>query len=232
MDDPLIVLLAGFRLFHGLTSEQLLDVRNSGVVQEYEPGSYIVRQGDPATSIYLMFCGNAKLTHITQDGRQALHRIVRPGNGYGVATVIENSEFSWSVQAINHCCVLIWSGEVMIEFMHRYPDIVFNVLKLVIGRRRELEERYMELLTMSVEQRLARALLRLCTDVGRHAAEGCIIDIALSRSDLAEYTGTTVYSVSRLLQKWERRNWVRTRRDRLMILDHKPLEALGKPVDS
>jgi len=70
-----------------------------------------------------------------------------------------------------------------------------------------------------VEQRLARALLRFMNQAGRKTTEGILIDFRLSRQDLADYTGTTLYTVSRTLSSWEKQGWIASGRERIVVID-------------
>ena len=62
-----------------------------------------------------------------------------------------------------------------------------------------------------------QALLRLVRQVGRKVEGGILIDLPLTRQDLAEMTGTTLYTVSRILSRWEQENLVETGRERVLI---------------
>ncbi len=60
-------------------------------------------------------------------------------------------------------------------------------------------------------------LLRLASQTGRQTEEGVLIDMPLSRQDLAEMTGTTLYTVSRILSQWEQKGYVESRREHVVI---------------
>ena len=68
-----------------------------------------------------------------------------------------------------------------------------------------------------MERRVARAVLRLVRQAGKRIPEGVLIDIPLSRQDLAEMTGTTLYTVSRILSDWEQKGLVSTGRERVVL---------------
>ena len=72
-----------------------------------------------------------------------------------------------------------------------------------------------------VEQRIAHAILRLIKQAGRKTAEGVEIDFPISRQDLAEMTGTTLHTVSRLLSSWdwEDEGLVRGGRQKVTVTD-------------
>lgn len=84
-------------------------------------------------------------------------------------------------------------------------------------RLQQLEERFRELATEQVAPRLARMLVRLLQHVGRPMESAVRVD--LSRDELAQMTGTTLFTVSRLLSQWEERGIVRTTRGAVMVQD-------------
>jgi CRP-like cAMP-binding protein len=81
----------------------------------------------------------------------------------------------------------------------------------------QLQDRVRELQTERVERRVARALLRLANQSGKRIEAGILIDMPLSRQDLAEMTGTNLYSVSRILSGWEKQGLVETGRERVVL---------------
>jgi CRP-like cAMP-binding protein len=48
---------------------------------------------------------------------------------------------------------------------------------------------------------------------------GIQIDIPVSRQNIAEYSGTTLYTVSRTLSAWEKKGWIKSRREQITITD-------------
>ncbi len=82
--------------------------------------------------------------------------------------------------------------------------------------------------TEQVEQRVARALLRLVNQTGRKTASGIEIDFPISRQDIAEMTGTTLHTVSRLLSAWEEKGIVTSGRQRVTIVDAHRLMVLSE----
>jgi CRP-like cAMP-binding protein len=90
----------------------------------------------------------------------------------------------------------------------------------------ELEERFREVATERVGSRVARQLLRLQEQIGR-PVHG-VIEIGLSRHELAQMTGTTLFTVSRLLSAWESCGIVSARRESVTICDVESLRAISE----
>ena len=82
--------------------------------------------------------------------------------------------------------------------------------------------------TQQVERRVARAVVRLASSVGRETDEGILIDMPLSREDLAQMTGTTLFTVSRLISSWEAAGHVQAGRQKLLILQPHKLFMLAE----
>ena len=59
----------------------------------------------------------------------------------------------------------------------------------------------MEMTTEEVERRIAHAILRLVNQAGRKVDDGIQIDFPITRQDLAELTGTTLHTVSRIFKR-------------------------------
>jgi len=88
----------------------------------------------------------------------------------------------------------------------------------VTGRVREFQGRYRELATERVERRLSRMIIRLANQVGKKTSEGVLLDLPLTRQDLAEMSGTTLFTVSRILSQWEAQGLVQAGREKLLIV--------------
>jgi len=93
-------------------------------------------------------------------------------------------------------------------------------------RLNELEVRFREISTEKVAPRLSSQLVRLLDQVGRQA-DGHV-EIALSRRELAQLTGTTLFTVSRLLCSWESRGIVSARREAVLVHNVPALRDLSR----
>jgi CRP-like cAMP-binding protein len=91
-----------------------------------------------------------------------------------------------------------------------------DMMQLMTAYIQEMQSRYRELATERVEQRICRTVLRLASQSGQKVEDS--IELALSREDLAEMSGTTLHTVSRVLADWDRRGIVKAGRERVKIL--------------
>jgi CRP-like cAMP-binding protein len=113
--------------------------------------------------------------------------------------------------------------------MQTRPYLSFDLMKLMTTYIQEMQERYRELATEKVERRIARALLRLAAQMGAKIEGG--IELSFTRQDLAEMSGTTLYTVSRVLSDWERQGLVEAGRERVVIRNPHGMVSIAEELN-
>lgn len=202
-------------------SPRLLIDRASAVVmrlrQRVEADAFLFHQGDPATVLYIPVQGRLKLVQVTAEGHEVILRYVGPGEMTGATAIFGETDYPASAQATEAAIVLGWDDATMTALLGRYPRLTINLLHLLSQRIQELQDRLREMSTERVERRIAHALLRLVAQLGKKAEHGVLIDLSLSRQDLANMAGTTLYTVSRVLARWEEDDLIESGRERILI---------------
>jgi CRP-like cAMP-binding protein len=210
-------LLGRIGLFQGLDADALAAVVQAARMQDVPSGSCFFYQGDPATRFYVLLDGRVRLTQITPDGQQVLLRFITPGEGMGIVAALGSMIYPASAEALDACRALVWEGAAVAGLMERHPRLALNGMQLLAQRVREFQDRLRELATERVERRVARMLIRLARQSGHKVAGGVLIDLPLSRQNLAEMTGTTLYTVSRILSQWEAQGLIEAGRERVLV---------------
>jgi CRP-like cAMP-binding protein len=203
--------------FGELREEELARLARAARCQALERGAFFFHEGDPATRLYVLAEGQVRLSQVSAEGQQVLLRLVSAGDIFGWIGSLGGSHYPASAEAADDSLALYWESKTMESLIERHPGLAMAALKMLARQVQEMQERYRELATERVERRLARALLRLSAQTGRQVPGGILLDVRLSRQDLAEMTGTTLYTVSRILSRWEQAGLVKSRRERVLI---------------
>jgi len=213
--DPLK--LRQVSVFQNATDDDLKLIVQHGIERSIEEGEFFFFQGDPAIHAYVLTSGRAKLLQMNSAGQQVNLRTINAWQMFGaLGAVRENAMYPASAQALEQSTALAVKSDYLHEFMQTRPYVSFDLMKLMTGYIQEMQERYRELATEKVERRLARALLRLTAQMGVKTADGGI-ELAFTRQDLAEMSGTTLFTASRVLSDWEKRGLIESGRERVVI---------------
>ncbi|GIK17392.1 MAG: transcriptional regulator [Planctomycetota bacterium] len=215
--DERIRLLEGVRLFQGLNAAELSEVVGAAKRLERKRNATLFRQGQEATRFFVVLDGRVRISQIAPDGHQIIARYAGSGELFGCVPLFGGDAYPGTATAVTHCTSLSWDRSTTARLMERYPRVAVNALHLLGEELAQLRGRYQELATQRVEQRVARALVRLVGQAGKRVEEGVLIDFPLSRQDLAELTGTTLHTVSRILSAWEDHELIASGRRRVVI---------------
>ena len=217
-------------LFTGLDDQQLEQVLHAGIQRNIPAETYLYMQGDEAETFLLLVKGRVKLSQVTLEGHQVILRYAAPGESFGVIAALSGTDYPVAAQTVEDSQVLSWNQATMQRLMSQYPIIALNALRIMSERVREFQDRIRELSTERVERRIARALIRLARQTGRKVDEGVLIDLALTRQDLAEMTATTLYTVSRTLSQWESKGLIKSGREQVIIRFPHGLVAIAEDL--
>lgn len=177
----------------------------------------VFAQDEPANSFFLLLHGHLRVFRLTPDGRQVVIRFVVPGELFGIAITMGKAAFPASAVAVQDSVVLSWPNSAWEEMVARVPAMAKIMMQTIGNRLEDSHNRVVEMSTQQVERRVARAVVRLAGSAGRETKDGILIDMPLSREDLAQMTGTTLFTVSRLISGWEAAGHVQAGRQKLLV---------------
>ena len=200
--------LANAELFKGLTADALVDVAERGRVQTLTRGTILFVQGAPAERCHTLLTGGVRIAQSGSEGGQVIVRFVGPGETFGTVALFTDRRYPAEATAVTDAVEISWPEPTLLELIHRYPQIALNLTKVVGERLREVQERLRE---------LATALLRLADRRSTEARDDAVIEFPLTRQDVAEMCGATLYTVSRVLTAWEKAGYIATHSKRLSI---------------
>lgn len=194
---------------------------SKSILRAAEEDEYFFLQGDPATFLYILVSGRVKLTQSNLAGQQVNLRTINEWQMFGaVGAVRSGAVYPATAQALEPSTALALESAFLREAMKTRPYLNFGLMELMTAYIQELQERYREMATERVERRIALTILRFASQIGiRLPTEKALIAVPLSRQDVAEASGTTIFTVSRVLAEWERRGLVETGRERVLIRD-------------
>lgn len=215
-------------LFKDVNPDVFVQVLDASTPRSVEEDGFFFMQGDPATHAYVLVQGRVKMIQITPTGQQITMRIMTPGQTYGgIALLNPRAGYPATAQAVQDSIALAWDTDHLRNLVEKDPSISLNVMGLMHGYISELQERHKALVTERVEQRIARILLKLAAQSGKKIDDGVLIDLPITRQDIAEMSGTTLYTVSRTLNEWERSGLLEIGRERVVICEPHGLVSIA-----
>jgi len=219
------VLMCASALFAGMTPHECMEIASCAKARTFARDELLFMQGQPIHNMVLIQSGSVKSTQLSPGGDEVILWMNGSGDVMGVPGSGGSCSHTCSARAMEQCKALIWEYNRLQNMLAAYPQIRKNISHILSRRLSELEERFREVATEKVAKRVALALLRLLKQVGKQAPGG--IEVSLSREELAQMTGTTLFTISRLLSRWGEEGFVLPRREAVVIRDPRRLLQMG-----
>jgi CRP-like cAMP-binding protein len=168
------------------------------VVNRYKAGQTIFYQGNPPLGLYCVESGQVVLRKTDAEGRSVIVRLAGRGQTLGYRAFFSGQTYASSAEAATDCTICWIDKAVVNELVSRNPDLVISFLKHVSQDLAEAENAHLRAATLPIRARLAHFLLSLKDHEGTVDDEGqIVIDLKLSRQDIAAMLGTTPETIAR-----------------------------------
>ncbi len=174
---------------------------------EVKPAQTFFTQGDQADSVYYLQSGRARLTVVSQNGKEATITILSAGNFVGEESLAAVPGLRLATaRAVNACTALKIEREEMIREMHGEPAFADLFLKFLLARSMRTQADLVDQLFNSSEKRLARILL-LMAEFGKPGEPEKFIP-PVTQETLAEMIGTTRSRVSFFMNRFRKLGFI------------------------
>lgn len=226
----MVQIMRSLPLFRALEEEEWQEIAPMLHGHCYPKDAYLFFQGDPPDALYILWIGRVKVVRHTNQGRDVVLEVLGPGQLLGEMAVLDGRPYSATAQALEEAAVISIARADFFALLERYPAVAMGVITELSRRLRMTTELVRSLAIDRVEQRIARILLRLADLAGQpHAGKpgAILIDIPITRQDIAEMTGTTVETAIRTMSRFRKQGVLSSQRGRVIILDANALYDAG-----
>jgi CRP-like cAMP-binding protein len=226
--DVRLEVLSRVPFFAGLADEDLRRINRLFREQGFASGEAIYFAGDPAARLYVVAEGKVKLMRHTWAGKDVMLDMLALGEFFGSLSTLGHDQYPDTAQSQTAACVLSIESEEFRDILKDYPQVALKVLDITSERLKSAHETIRQLSVFSVERRIAHTLLKLGEKLGQQDKVGLLIQVPLSRDDLAEMTGTTTESASRVMSQFQKDGLIESGRQWVAITDLEGLESIAQ----
>ena len=192
-----------FPLFYDISEEELEIVREVAVERKFRKNNLIIFEDDVGNNLFIIKRGRVKISHISDEGSEAILAILGPRDFFGELAVIDGYGRSASVTSIDEVELIMFQRTDFLAIIEKIPKIAIALLKELAGRIRKSDTHIRSLSLLDAKGRVAATLIRLAEDIGRSKEGKVIIEEMPLQRDLASIAGTSRETISRVIKKFE-----------------------------
>lgn len=221
--------LRTIKLFSSLSDEELYQISSKVNIEEFKKNEVILYEEDTNEFMYIILFGNAKVTQTTKDGKEIILSIHKSDEFFGEISLIDGKTSPATVTATDNSLIAIISKREFYSLIFSHSKVLENLLKILCSRLRESWKRIELLNFKNASDRIKMIFLMLSYDNGKNTDEGIILNIKLTHQTIADMTGLTRETVTRILDKWQSSGEITILKNKLIRLNH---TFLNKDMDA
>lgn len=219
-------MLRNISIFSKLRDEDIKLIEDSLKVEKFKKKDTIFNEGDRAQFLYLLFKGKVKISKSAKDGREIVLEIIDEGDFFGALALIKDISYPATAIAIEQSEVGKVPAKTFISLIEKYPYLEAQILHHVTMRLKSGIESLKNIAIEDVSSRIAFQLLKLANKYGKNTSQGVLIDMRITKQQLAEMTGTTTETAIRVISKFKKLGYLDEINHKFLIKDIKAFSFL------
>lgn len=221
--------LKNLDMFSHLRNEDMHHIiEKTSSMKEIKRGEILYLQGASDKNIYILKKGAVKINKLSPEGRIITLDILKGGTLFGELGAIENSERDETAEVIEDGLICIMSKNNFDEMLKIVPGLSIRLNKIIGLRRWKIENKLLDLLYNTVEERLAKTIINLLDDFGVPDSDTYILKIKLTHQDWSELIASTRETTTATLNNLKKQGIIDYEGKYIRIIDKEKLESLGK----
>jgi CRP-like cAMP-binding protein len=214
-------------LFKDLSDEELKELEHYITTVAFRKKEDIFTEGDAPEWFYIVSTGKVKVTKISHEGKEIILEIISPYDIFGGVAVLRNFPYPANAVAMEDSEILKISRKNLMRLVDRFPNLMFCIALQLGDRMKSSFDSLKNIALERVEARIAALLLKLGNKVGVETDEGLMINMRLTKQDVADMVGTTVETSIRTFSKFKKDGLVIESDGKVIIRDRERLEELS-----
>jgi len=216
-------------LFSSMPPAQACELERHKVMNTYLPGQVIFYQDNSPLGAYCIESGRVKIYRSSGGGQRHILRISVPGEILGYRALLAREPYRATAEALDKTRICFIEKNVFNSLLNQHPTLALRLAQKACQDLGKAQENLADLVCKSVEARVAKLLVHLqetcATPAGNNRSR---LQLQLSRSDLADWVGTTPETIIRILSRFRQRGLLSIHDRELTIHDLNTLSAISR----
>jgi CRP-like cAMP-binding protein len=200
-----------------LAPDELAAIRALAVARHFERGTTLMHQQEIPGRVLVIERGHAKVTRLTEEGREVVLAFRGPGDLLGEVSALGGEPRSATVRALEPLDALAIAAADFDNLLEQHPRMALVILRVVIERLRMADRQVFEFAAHQTLGRVARRLVELAERFGEPCDGGVRIALGLSQEELAGWAGASREATSKALHDLRAMDLIATERRHITV---------------
>lgn len=188
--------IRGIGICHSLGDFDLERLRKLIRIVNIEPGHTVIEEGAAAEYLFNVVTGSLRIFRLLADGRRQITGFLFPGDFLGL---VFNDRHVYGAEAVQATTLCQFSRRGLVDLLPEIPPLEHRLLQDATNELTAAQDQILLLGRKTAKERVASFLQLLEHRAGNADKDKVVVDIPMTRADIADYLGLTTETVSRTL---------------------------------
>ena len=208
------------QLLKGLSQKEMMNLEKNTVMKTASKDQYIYFPEEPSTSIYFLKEGRIKIGSYSDDGRENIKAILKPGEIFGELSLAGEEKRTDFAQAMDDNVVICtMSMKEMEGMMEKNAHLGIRVTKLIGFRLKRVERKIDDLIFKDAKTRILEFLIDMTKSIGKKVGDEILVKHYLTHQDIANLTASSRQTVTTVLNELKEKELIYFERKSFLIHD-------------
>ena len=205
-------------LFESLDQQELEALSDVAFTRTFSKDNVIILAEEEGDTLFILKNGQVKVSIVSEEGREVILSLLGPGSVFGELSLLDGKPRSANVVATEETDLLMLRRADFLQLIYKTPQIATALLAELATRMRKTDRQIEGLALLDVTSRISDTLLQLATEQGAETTDGVTIESRPTQQELANMSGTTRETVSRVLKRLEGQGYINRNGRKITIL--------------
>jgi len=210
--------LRNVSLFESLDQQELEALSDVAFTRTFSKDNVIILAEEEGDTLFILKKGHVKVSIVSEEGREVILSLLGPGSVFGELSLLDGKPRSANVVATEETDLLMLRRADFLQLIYKTPQIATALLAELATRMRKTDRQIEGLALLDVTSRISDTLLQLATEQGAETTDGVTIESRPTQQELANMSGTTRETVSRVLKRLESQGYINRNGRKITIL--------------
>ncbi len=211
--------LADFKIFNGLSDEELIYINSSVLHHKIKKNSFIFSEGEASNSIFLLLDGTVKVGSTSDQGKEVIKFVMHPYSVLGELGLTQEYREGFAKSIDKTCEVFELKSKYIFKLIEMNPKFAFNLINLLGQKIRVSERRLESLVFQDARSRIVGFIRENANSHGLRIGFETLLKHNFTQQDIANFTGTSRQTVTTVLNELKRTNQIYFKRNSMLIRD-------------
>ena len=212
--------LGSISLCENMTDEDIKAIAEHCRIKSYKKKNVIFLESDPGNMLYLICSGRVKITKLNEEGNEVILTILGDGDFFGEMSLLDDQDRNANAIAMDDVELLTVTKNEFVNLIRNNPTLSLNLLKTFAIRLRVTDTRMKSFFLDDAQKKVIITLYNLAENMGVAEGKDIIIEEVPNQTDLANLTGISRETLSRIINKFEINNIIERRNKNIRILSY------------